>query len=62
MNCSDNRHAKAGNLNNAIALPQGKLIVVLDTNFLSTKQLCSMAISRFLNKQNTFFQKITKIE
>ncbi|HEY9831739.1 MAG TPA: glycosyltransferase [Stenomitos sp.] len=44
----DNRHAKAGNLNHAIAQTNGELIVVFDADFIPTKN--------FLNRTVGFFQ------
>lgn len=44
----DNRHAKAGNLNHAIAQTDGELIVVFDADFIPT--------SNFLNRTVGFFQ------
>jgi cellulose synthase (UDP-forming) len=47
----DNRHAKAGNLNNAIAQTKGELIVVFDADFVPTKN--------FLTRTIGFFQEPT---
>lgn len=44
----DNRHAKAGNLNHAIAQTNGELIVVFDADFVPTQN--------FLNRTVGFFQ------
>jgi cellulose synthase (UDP-forming) len=44
----DNRHAKAGNLNHAVPLTCGELIVVFDADFVPTKN--------FLNRTVGFFQ------
>jgi cellulose synthase (UDP-forming) len=46
---SDNSHAKAGNLNHAIAKTQGELIVVFDADFIPTQN--------FLKRTIGFFQK-----
>lgn len=48
---SDNRHAKAGNLNHALAQTNGDLIVVFDADFIPTKN--------FLIRTVGFFQKPT---
>ncbi len=45
---SDNRHAKAGNLNNAIALTTGELIAIFDADFVPT--------TNFLTRTVGFFQ------
>ena len=45
----DNIHAKAGNINHAIALTNGELIVVFDADFIPTKN--------FLTRTIGFFQK-----
>ncbi|MBF2098482.1 MAG: glycosyltransferase [Gloeomargaritaceae cyanobacterium C42_A2020_066] len=44
----DNRHAKAGNLNHALARTQGELIAVFDADFVPTRN--------FLNRTVGFFQ------
>jgi cellulose synthase (UDP-forming) len=49
LNRPDNKHAKAGNLNHAIAKTHGELIVVFDADFVPTKN--------FLNRTVGFFQK-----
>jgi cellulose synthase (UDP-forming) len=46
---SDNSHAKAGNLNHAIAKTQGELIAVFDADFVPTQN--------FLKRTLGFFQK-----
>jgi cellulose synthase (UDP-forming) len=43
----DNRHAKAGNLNNAIAQTKGELIVVFDADFVPTKNFLTRTIGFF---------------
>jgi cellulose synthase (UDP-forming) len=45
----NNRHAKAGNLNHAIALTQGELIACFDADFVPTRN--------FLNRTVGFFQQ-----
>jgi cellulose synthase (UDP-forming) len=44
---SDNRHAKAGNLNHAIAQTKGELIVVFDADFVPTKNFLTRTIGFF---------------
>jgi cellulose synthase (UDP-forming) len=44
---SDNRHAKAGNLNHAIAKTKGELIVVFDADFVPTKNFLTRTIGFF---------------
>ena len=44
---SDNRHAKAGNLNHAIAKTEGELIVVFDADFIPTKNFLTRTIGFF---------------
>ncbi|MGJ3249384.1 MAG: glycosyltransferase family 2 protein [Elainellaceae cyanobacterium] len=44
---SDNRHAKAGNLNHAIAKTHGELIVVFDADFVPTKNFLIRTIGFF---------------
>jgi cellulose synthase (UDP-forming) len=46
---SDNRHAKAGNLNNAIAQTCGELIVVFDADFIPTTNFLKRTIGFFQN-------------
>lgn len=48
---SDNRHAKAGNLNNALTQTDGELIAVFDADFVPTKN--------FLVRTVGFFQRST---
>ena len=49
MKRSDNRHAKAGNLNNAIAKTCGELIVVFDADFIPTTNFLERTIGFFQN-------------
>ncbi len=46
----DNRHAKAGNLNHAIAKTSGELIVVFDADFVPTKNFLTRTIGFFQNR------------
>ncbi len=46
----DNRHAKAGNLNHAIAKTSGDLIVVFDADFVPTKNFLTRTIGFFQNR------------
>jgi len=43
----DNRHAKAGNLNHAIAHTQGELIVVFDADFVPTRNFLCRTVGFF---------------
>ena len=43
----DNRHAKAGNLNNAIPQTQGKLLVLFDADFVPTKNFLTRTVGFF---------------
>lgn len=43
----DNRHAKAGNLNHAIARTEGELIVVFDADFVPTKNFLTRTVGFF---------------
>lgn len=45
-----NRHAKAGNLNYAIARTHGDLIVVFDADFIPTKNFLSRTVGFFQNR------------
>jgi cellulose synthase (UDP-forming) len=47
----DNRHAKAGNLNNAIAKTDGELIVVFDADFVPTKNFLIRTVGFFQDEQ-----------
>jgi cellulose synthase (UDP-forming) len=53
---ADNRHAKAGNLNHAIALTQGELIVVFDADFIPTKNFLTHTIGFFQDPQVALVQ------
>ena len=46
---SDNRHAKAGNLNNALTQTNGELIVVFDADFIPTKNFLIRTVGFFQN-------------
>ncbi len=46
----DNHHAKAGNLNNAIAQTTGELIVVFDADFVPTKNFLTRTIGFFKDR------------
>jgi cellulose synthase (UDP-forming) len=43
----DNRHAKAGNLNHAVALTNGELIVVFDADFIPTRHFLTRTVGFF---------------
>jgi cellulose synthase (UDP-forming) len=53
---SDNRYAKAGNLNHAIAQTQGELIVVFDADFVPTKNFLTRTVGFFQNPQVALVQ------
>ncbi len=46
----DNRHAKSGNLNNALAQTAGELIVVFDADFVPTKNFLTRTIGFFQDR------------
>ncbi|HEY9707213.1 MAG TPA: glycosyltransferase family 2 protein [Oculatellaceae cyanobacterium] len=52
----DNRHAKAGNLNNAIAQTSGELIAVFDADFVPTKNFLTRTIGFFQNQKIALVQ------
>ena len=52
----DNRHAKAGNLNHAIARTSGKLIVVFDADFVPTKNFLTRTVGFFQDPQVALVQ------
>jgi cellulose synthase (UDP-forming) len=52
----DNRHAKAGNLNHAIAHSSGDLIVVFDADFIPTKNFLTRTIGFFQDPQIALIQ------
>ncbi|WKN22526.1 UDP-forming cellulose synthase catalytic subunit [Azotobacter vinelandii] len=45
---SDNRHAKAGNLNNALSLTDGELICIFDCDHVSTRAFLQATVGAFL--------------
>lgn len=47
---SDNKYAKAGNLNHAIAQTDGELIVVFDADFVPTKNFLTRTVGFFKMK------------
>ena len=53
---SDNRHAKAGNLNHAIPLTDGELMVVFDADFVPTKNFLTRTIGFFQDPQIALVQ------
>jgi cellulose synthase (UDP-forming) len=53
---SDNRYAKAGNLNHAIAQTQGELIVVFDADFVPTKNFLTRTVGFFQDPQIALVQ------
>jgi cellulose synthase (UDP-forming) len=52
----DNRHAKAGNLNQAIAQTSGELIVVFDADFIPTKNFLTRTVGFFQDSQVALVQ------
>jgi len=56
MTRPDNRHAKAGNLNHAIAQTQGDLLVVFDADFIPTKNFLTRTVGFFQDKQVALVQ------
>lgn len=52
----DNKHAKAGNLNHAIAKTQGELIVVFDADFVPTKNFLTRTVGFFQDEKNALVQ------
>lgn len=52
----DNRHAKAGNLNHAIAQTNGELIVVFDADFVPTKNFLIRTVGFFQDPQIALVQ------
>lgn len=53
---SHNRHAKAGNLNHAIAQTQGEFIVVFDADFVPTRNFLTRTIGFFQDAQVALVQ------
>lgn len=56
LNCQyltrpDNRHAKAGNLNHALSLTQGELVVIFDADFVPTKNFLIRTVGFFQDPQ-----------
>ncbi|MDG2991709.1 glycosyltransferase [Candidatus Synechococcus calcipolaris G9] len=47
----DNRHAKAGNLNHALALTTGELVVVFDADFIPTRNFLSRTLGFFADPE-----------
>jgi cellulose synthase (UDP-forming) len=45
----DNRYAKSGNLNHALTLTQGELVVVFDADFVPTKNFLTRTVGFFQN-------------
>ncbi|MBW4569384.1 MAG: glycosyltransferase [Tolypothrix carrinoi HA7290-LM1] len=56
MTRSDNRHAKAGNLNQAIARTDGDLIVVFDADFVPTENFLTRTVGFFQDEQIALVQ------
>jgi cellulose synthase (UDP-forming) len=52
----DNRHAKAGNLNHAIAQTNSELIVVFDADFVPTKNFLTRTVGFFQDPQMALVQ------
>ena len=52
----DNRHAKAGNLNHAIARTSGELIVIFDADFVPTKNFLERTVGFFQDQQIALVQ------
>jgi cellulose synthase (UDP-forming) len=53
---SDNKYAKAGNLNHAIQYSDGELIVVFDADFIPTTNFLNRTVGFFQDKQNALVQ------
>lgn len=53
---SDNRHAKAGNLNHALTQINGELIVVFDADFIPTKNFLTRTVGFFQDEQVALVQ------
>jgi cellulose synthase (UDP-forming) len=56
MTRPDNRHAKAGNLNHAIAHTHGEFIVVFDADFVPTQNFLTRTIGFFQDEQVALVQ------
>ena len=56
MTRPDNRHAKAGNLNHAIAHTTGELVAVFDADFIPTQNFLSRTVGFFQNPQVALVQ------
>ncbi|MCS6781989.1 MAG: glycosyltransferase [Gloeomargarita sp. SKYBB_i_bin120] len=52
----DNRHAKAGNLNHALALTRGELIAVFDADFVPTRNFLTRTVGFFQNPRVALVQ------
>lgn len=52
----DNAHAKAGNLNNAIAQTDGELLVVFDADFVPTRNFLTRTVGFFQDSQVALVQ------
>jgi cellulose synthase (UDP-forming) len=53
---SDNRHAKAGNLNHAIARISGELMVIFDADFVPTRNFLTRTVGFFQDPQVALVQ------
>jgi len=53
---SDNKHAKAGNLNHALSKTNGELIVVFDADFVPTKNFLTRTVGFFQNERHALVQ------
>ncbi len=56
MTRPDNRHAKAGNLNHAIARTDGELIVIFDADFIPTRNFLTRTVGFFQQEQVALVQ------
>ncbi|URD52411.1 glycosyltransferase family 2 protein [Chroococcidiopsis sp. CCNUC1] len=52
----DNKHAKAGNLNHAIAKTQGELVVIFDADFVPTRNFLNRTVGFFQNEKIALVQ------
>ena len=52
----DNRHAKAGNINNALKQMNGELVVVFDADFIPTRNFLTRTVGFFQNSQVALLQ------
>ncbi len=56
INRPDNRHAKAGNINNALKQMSGELVVLFDADFIPTRNFLTRTVGFFQNYQVALVQ------